>query len=58
MCKKLFKFEIIGIFVIIALGVLWHFLYELSNENMLEFYNDEHNVPTEFEEILKERLKK
>ena len=34
-CKKLFKFEIIGIFVIIALGILWHFLYELTNKNII-----------------------
>lgn len=31
--------------------------YELSNENLLEYYNNEHNVPEEFEKILKERLK-
>ena len=31
--------------------------YELSNENLLKYYNEEHNVPEEFERILKERLK-
>ncbi|MDV4150855.1 DUF6512 family protein [Clostridium sp. AL.422] len=34
-CKRLFKFEIIGVLVIFALGSLWHSLYEFSNENML-----------------------
>ena len=32
--------------------------FELSNENMLDFYNEEHNVPKEFEQILKDNLKK
>ena len=31
--------------------------YELSNEDLLKYYNEEHNVPEEFERILKERLK-
>ena len=31
--------------------------YELSNEDLLSYYNNEHNVPEEFEVILKERLK-
>ena len=31
--------------------------YELSNEDLLSYYNYEHNVPEEFEKILKERLK-
>ena len=31
--------------------------YELSNEDLLSFYNDDNNVPEEFEKILKERLK-
>ena len=31
--------------------------YELSNEDLLAFYNEDHNVPEEFEKILKERLK-
>ena len=31
--------------------------YELSNEELLKYYNNEHNVPEEFEKILKERLK-
>ena len=34
-CKKLFNFEIIGVFIIFALGVLWHFLYKASNENII-----------------------
>ena len=32
--------------------------FELSNENMLDFYNEEHNVPVEFEQILKDNLKR
>ena len=31
--------------------------YELSNEDLLSYYNYEHNVPKEFEEILKQKLK-
>lgn len=31
--------------------------YELSNEDLLSYYNNEHNVPEEFERILKENLK-
>ena len=31
--------------------------YELSNEDLLSYYNNEHNVPEKFEKILKERLK-
>lgn len=31
--------------------------YELSEEDLLSYYNYEHNVPEEFEKILKERLK-
>lgn len=31
--------------------------YELSNEDLLSYYNEEHNVPEEFEKILKENLK-
>ncbi len=31
--------------------------YELSNEDLLKYYNEEHNVPKEFERILKEKLK-
>ena len=34
-CKRLFNFEIIGVFVIFTLGVLWHFLYKISNENII-----------------------
>ena len=34
-CKRLFNFEIVGVFVIFALGVLWHSLYNLSNENII-----------------------
>ena len=34
-CKKLLKFEIIGFFVIIALGIVWHNLYELTNQNII-----------------------
>ena len=34
-CKRLFKFEIIGVFLIFALGTLWHSLYELLNENTI-----------------------
>ena len=30
---------------------------ELSNEDLLSYYNYEHNVPKEFEMILKQRLK-
>lgn len=32
--------------------------FELSNEDLLRYYNHEHNVPEEFEKILKERLEK
>ena len=31
--------------------------FELSNEDLLSYYNHEHNVPEEFENILKQRLK-
>lgn len=31
--------------------------FELSNEDLLSYYNKEHNVPEEFEKILKENLK-
>lgn len=34
-CKKLFKYEVIGIFVIFILGCLWHFIYDFSGENYL-----------------------
>lgn len=30
--------------------------YELSNEELLNYYNNKHNVPEEFEKILKDRL--
>lgn len=30
--------------------------FELSNENLLEFYNENNNLPKEFEEILKNKL--
>ncbi len=33
-CKKLFKYEIIGVFSIFILGCLWHFLYESLGENI------------------------
>lgn len=32
--------------------------FELSNEDLLGYYNKEHNVPDEFEKILKDRLLK
>ena len=32
--------------------------FELSKENLLEFYNEEHNVPKEFEVLLKKQLEK
>lgn len=31
--------------------------YDLSDEDLLSYYNNEHNVPEEFEKILKENLK-
>ena len=31
--------------------------FELSEEELLNYYNFEHNVPEEFEKILKQRLK-
>ncbi|MBE6054197.1 MAG: hypothetical protein E7212_09845 [Clostridium sartagoforme] len=34
-CKNLFKYEIIGVFIIFALGFLWHNLYDLSGENII-----------------------
>ncbi|MFA9396762.1 MAG: DUF6512 family protein [Clostridiaceae bacterium] len=34
-CKKIFKCEIIGIFVVVALGFLWHELFDLSGKNII-----------------------
>lgn len=34
-CKRLFKFEIVGVFIIFAIGCLWHFIYEFLNENIV-----------------------
>lgn len=31
--------------------------YVLSDEDLLSYYNEEHNVPEEFEKILRENLK-
>lgn len=34
-CKKLFKYEIMGVFIIFILGCLWHFIYDISRENII-----------------------
>jgi Family of unknown function (DUF6512) len=34
-CKKLFKYEIIGIFIIFFIGCLWHNLYDILGNNVL-----------------------
>lgn len=35
MCRKLFKFEIIGIFVVFIIGTIWHNIYEFLGENII-----------------------
>ena len=34
-CKRLLKYEILGVLVIFLLGCLWHFIYDFSGENYL-----------------------
>lgn len=34
-CKKLFKCEILGIFLVILLGFLWHEIYDLLGKNLI-----------------------
>ncbi|WP_066893558.1 DUF6512 family protein [Clostridium nigeriense] len=34
-CKRLLKYEVIGVFLIFILGCLWHFIYDMSGENYI-----------------------
>lgn len=34
-CKRLLRYEVIGVFLIFILGCLWHFIYDMSGENYI-----------------------
>ncbi len=34
-CKKILRYEIIGVFAIFILGCLWHFIYDISGGNYI-----------------------